>query len=67
MYCIAPPTVTEMAFNVASAWEELLAKSAHRTLHQLRELVTDTFNAHGVLPSQIHERLTRNLVAAKRE
>lgn len=67
VYCIAPPTVTEMAFDVASAWEELLAKSAHRTLHQLRELVADTFNAHGVLPSQIHERLTRNLVAAKRE
>ena len=67
VYCIAPPTVTEMAFDVASAWEELLAKSAHRTLHQLRELVADTFNAHGVLPSQIHEHLTRNLVAAKRE
>ncbi|OMG07105.1 DEAD/DEAH box helicase [Actinomyces naeslundii] len=67
VHCVAPPTMTEVAFDVESAWDELLAKSSHRTLTQLRKLVADTFNAHGVLPSQIHERLTRDLVAAKRE
>lgn len=67
VHFVAPPTVTELALDVASAWDELLAKGAHRTLHQLRQLVADTFNARGVLPSQIHERLTRDLVAAKSE
>lgn len=65
VHLIAPPTMAELALDVASAWDELLTKSTHRTLPQLRQLVVDTFNARGVLPSQIHERLTRDRVAAK--
>lgn len=61
----APAALAELAFDVASAWDELLTKSAHRTLPQLRQLVADTFNARGVLPLQIHERLTRDPVSAK--
>ena len=61
----SPSTMTELAYDIASAWDDLLTKSAHRTLLQLRQLVADTFNARGTLPSQIHERLTRDPVAAK--
>ncbi len=61
----SPSTVNELAYDVASAWDDLLTKSAHRTIAQLRQLVADTFNARGTLPSQIHERLTRDPIAAK--
>lgn len=67
VHMVAPSTMTELALDVASAWDELLTKSAHRTLPQLRQLVADTFNARGVLPSQLHERLTHDPVAAKDE
>lgn len=67
VHCVAPPTVSEMASDVVSAWKELLPKVGQMDLDQLRELVADTFNAHGVLPSQIHERLTHDPVAAKGE
>jgi hypothetical protein len=59
----APTTMTELAADVGSAWDELLTKSAHRTLPQLRQIVADTFSTHGVLASQIHERLTRDPIA----
>lgn len=65
VHLVAPPTMTELALDVASAWNQLLTKSAHRTLPELRHLVGTTFNAWGVLPSQIHERLTSDPVAAR--
>jgi len=67
VHLIAPPIMTEIAFDVGSSWQELLAKSTNRTLQELRRLVADTFNARGVLPSQIHERVTHDPVAANGE
>jgi hypothetical protein len=63
VHLVAPPAMTALAVDVESAWDELLANSAHRTLPQLRQLVADTFNARGVMPSQIHERLTHDPIA----
>ncbi len=67
VHLIAPPTMTTVAVDANSAWEELLTRSADRALQELRQLVGATFNARGVLPSQIHERLTHDPVAAKYE
>lgn len=66
VHLIAPSTMTEIAFDVGSAWEDLLAKSANRTLQELRQLVADTLSARGALPSQIHERVTHDPVAGIR-
>ncbi|WP_375141451.1 DEAD/DEAH box helicase [Arthrobacter sp. STN4] len=65
VHLIAPSTMIEIAFDVSSVWEELLARSANRTLQELRQLVADTFNARGILPSQLLERVTHDPVAAK--
>lgn len=58
-------TMTEIALDVGSAWEELLSKSAGRNSSELRDLVTEAFTARGVLPSALHERLTFDPVNAK--
>jgi Type III restriction enzyme, res subunit len=64
VHLVAPPTISGLALDVASAWGDLLTKSANRPPPQLRQIVADTLNARGVLPSQIHERLTHDPVAA---
>ncbi|MBO0983838.1 DEAD/DEAH box helicase [Rathayibacter sp. SD072] len=62
----APPSaIEEIAHDVDSAWGELLAKASGRTEVQLRGLVADTLNSCGVLPSQVHERLTRDPINAR--
>lgn len=66
VHLVAPSTMSELALDVASAWDELLTKNTTAwTLPQLRQFVAETFNTRGVLPSQIHERLTRDPVASK--
>ncbi len=66
MHLVAPTTMSELALDVASVWDELLTKSTTAwTLPQLRQLVAEKFSSRGVLPSQIHERLTRDPVASK--
>jgi hypothetical protein len=59
----APPLIAEIAYDVSSAWQEILAKRAGRNSAQLRELVTETFSSRGTLPSQLLERLTRDPVS----
>ncbi len=63
----APSSIAEIAHDADSAWSDLLAKSSGRTEAQLRELVADTFNSRGILPSQVHDRLTRDPVNARAE
>jgi len=66
VHLVAPTTMSELALDVASVWDELLTKSTTAwTLPQLRQLVAEKFSSRGVLPSQIHERLTRDPVASK--
>jgi hypothetical protein len=65
VHLIAPFTMTEIAFDVGSAWEELLSKGPNRTVPEIRQLVADTFYARGVLPSQLHERITHDPVSAR--
>jgi hypothetical protein len=62
VHLVAPPTLIEIAYDVRSAWDDLLAKSYGRTLPELRDLVAEAFRTHGVLPSLLHDRLTRDPV-----
>lgn len=67
VHLIPPSALSELAYDVGSAWDELLAKSSGRSTAELRQLVADTFNSRGILPSQIHERLTIDPVGEKDE
>ncbi|MFK5160584.1 DEAD/DEAH box helicase [Propionibacterium freudenreichii] len=67
VHLVPPSALSELAYNVGSAWDDLLTKSSGRSTAELRQLVTDTFNSRGVLPSQIHERLTIDPVGEKNE
>lgn len=67
VHLVQPSKVSELAHDVESAWIDLLARSSGRSTAQLRQLVADTFNSRGVLPSQIHERLTIDPVGEKLE
>jgi hypothetical protein len=67
VHLVPPAVLSELAYDVDSAWEELLAKSPGRSSTALRHLVADAFNSRGVLPSQIHERLTVDRVGDKNE
>lgn len=55
----APLLLSEIAYDVESAWSHLLARQAGLTQVQLRDLVAATLRQRGVLPSQVLERLTR--------
>jgi hypothetical protein len=67
VHLVPPSTLSELAHDVGSAWDELLTKSAGRSASELRQLVASTFNSRGLLPSQIHERLTFDAVGEKNE
>jgi hypothetical protein len=53
----------DLARDAAAAWNEILAGRAGRTGNSLRKLVADEFIHHGVLPSQVLDRLTDQPVA----
>ena len=65
VHLIRPSTMLELANDAQSAWDELLAKSATLPPPELRRLVTDTLESRGLLPSQVHDRLTHDPVAAR--
>lgn len=65
VHLVTPSIMREIAFDIGSAWDDLLARSANRTLPELRQLVADTLNARNGLPSQIHARVTNDPVAWK--
>lgn len=58
----APLAIAEIAYDADSAWNEMLTKAPNRSLPQLRALVGGVFEGHGILPSQIQERLSREPV-----
>ena len=59
-----PLLLREIAYDTASAWTDLLARRAGLTEAQLRDLVGSVFRHRGVLPTQVHERLTRDPINA---
>lgn len=65
VYMVAPPLISEIAFDVGAAWESLLTRKANQTASELCEMVTTEFRSRGILPTQVHERLTREPVAAR--
>jgi hypothetical protein len=58
VHLVPPSTIQDIAYDVEAAWEELLTKSAGRDPEAMRSLVGQAFYARGVLPTQLHERLT---------
>lgn len=66
VHMIPPSAMSEIALDVTTAWGELLPKSGDLSLPDLRELVADVFQARGVLPTQIHERVTTDPVGSTR-
>jgi hypothetical protein len=62
---LAPPdAVLELARDTAAAWDAVLAGREGRDDAALKDLVGSVFDRHGVLPSQVAERLTSQPVAA---
>jgi hypothetical protein len=58
VHLVHPDIVHELAEAAGRAWRELLPDRAGRSDPQLRELVAECFSQHGLLPEQIHDRLT---------
>ena len=50
--------VHELAETVGRAWRNLLSDRAGRSDVQLRDLVAERLSQHGLLPEQVHDRLT---------
>jgi len=55
---VFPAVVYELAEAVGRAWRALLPDRAGRSDAQLRDLVAERFSQHGLLPEQVHDRLT---------
>lgn len=67
VHLVPPCVLSELAYDVGSAWSELLEKSSGRSTPELRRLVADVFNSWGILPSEIQERLTIDPIGEKGE
>lgn len=63
----SPPLLSEIAFDVESAWEDLMTKAPGRTPDEVRDLVAATLTGRGVLPTLLRERLTQDPVNASAE
>jgi hypothetical protein len=59
-----PEVVLDLARDTAAAWDEILAGRLGRTRASLRVLIIAAFTRHGVLPSQVLDRLTDQPVAS---
>lgn len=64
VHVVSPPKIASLALDVETVWNSLLTQSSHKTAPALRQLVSEVLHTHGVLPSQIHERLTYDSVAS---
>ena len=57
-----PTGISELAIDADSAWTQLLTDAPGRSDQALRELVAKTLSGHGLLPTQVFERLTEEPV-----
>ncbi|MEV7038319.1 DEAD/DEAH box helicase [Amycolatopsis sp. NPDC051061] len=58
VHVVEPHVVTDLAHAARAGWEDLLAIRAGNTADELRAIVATTMLRHGLLPTQIRERLT---------
>lgn len=66
VFLLTPAEIKAIAYDMSAAWNVLVAGSAGRSGAQLRELIAASLSARGVLPTQLHERLTREPVGVTR-
>lgn len=62
VHLVAPSVITEIAFDVESAWEDLMTKAPGREPDGVYSLVVDVLRGRGILPTLLHERLTQDAV-----
>lgn len=58
-----PSVLLQLAHDTAAAWDDVLGAREGRDDSGLKELIRAVFDRHGVLPSQVAERLTASRVA----
>lgn len=54
--------ISKLAKDVTSAWEKILSQKHGQDLMGLTKLVSDIFSSYNILPTQVTERLTKDLV-----
>lgn len=62
VHLAAPALVSEIAYDVEAAWEELLTKAPGRQPTEARDLVASVLASRGILPTQLRDRLTQDPV-----
>lgn len=62
VHMVAPPLVSEIAYDVESAWEDLITKAPGRSPDAVRDLVADVLQGRGLLPTLLRERFTQDPV-----
>ena len=60
VYLVNPGVIRRIAADTISAWKDLLKGREHRDAAALRVFVSRIFQDRGLLPSNIHARLTQN-------
>ncbi|GAB4060644.1 DEAD/DEAH box helicase [Catellatospora paridis] len=63
VYHVHPDAVSELAEAAGRAWQDFMSSRAGRSEQQLRELVADRLSQDGLLPEQVHDRLTATPVS----
>lgn len=61
-HLVHPETVLALAREVDYAWTDLIGKRAGQDIDGFKRLVANVFTRHGILPSQVRDRLTEHPV-----
>ncbi|MFE4456827.1 DEAD/DEAH box helicase family protein [Nocardia tengchongensis] len=62
-HLVHPDTMLELAREVDRAWTDLIGKRTGQDPAQFQRLVATAFTQHGILPSQVRDRLTEHPVS----
>lgn len=63
-YLVHPGTILATAREVDRAWTDLLGKKTGQDTAGLQRLIATVFAQHGILPTQVRDRLTAHPVAS---
>lgn len=63
-HLVHPDTVLTLAHEVDHAWTDLLGKKTGQDAAQFQRLVATVFAQHGILPTQVRDRLTKHPVTS---
>lgn len=65
LHLVHPDTLIEIGNDARSAWDDMLAGRAGKSLPDLKKLVTASLARYGVMPTQVRERLTDQPIAPR--